>query len=67
MPTIIIYKLFIKTYIQDLLNKLTLLPRRRGGDIINGLYNPMQSGVGPNGHVGSAKVVVDRSHHTHDV
>ena len=36
-------------------------------DGVDGLDDPVEGRVGPDGHVGPAEVVVDRAHHAHDV
>ena len=42
-------------------------PGSSSGDVIYGLYNPVQSGVCSNSHISPTEVIVDGSHHPNNV
>ena len=48
-------------------DEATLVAQRRGRDGVHRLDDTMQRGVGADGHVRAAEVVVDRADQTHDV
>lgn len=43
------------------------LPGGSGGDTVHSLYNAVEGGVCPDGHVRPTEVVVDGAHQSHDV
>ena len=48
-------------------HKASLVAVRRGDDGVSDLEDPVEGGVGPDGHVGPTEVIIDGPDHSHDV
>lgn len=51
----------------DFQDEATLVGISGGRDGIHSLDDPVKGGVGTDGHVGAAEVIVDGAYHAHDV